>query len=299
MAQVEANGIRIEVETRGADSGTAFVLLRGLSTQLIQWPDVFVERFVAAGYRVVLLDNRDCGLSQKFDAVGTPSAADVLSGAAVAPYGVADMARDTVGVLDALGIERAHVAGISLGGMVVQHLAFDHAARFLSATSIMSTSGAPGLPTGTPEAMAALMRRAEDPRDREAVIALQIENQRAIQSPAHPMTDEEVRAYCERGYDRCYAPTGTARQMLAVLSDHGRADRLSEIEMPFLVVHGRDDPLIPLACGEDTARRAGAPLRVIDGMGHDVTIANSDLLADAILPYATEIDAARAAKAPG
>lgn len=291
MAAIEANGIRIEAEVRGPESAPAFVLIRGLSTQLIQWPEVFLDRFLDAGYRLVLFDNRDCGLSEKFEAAGTPSPAEVLSGAMEAPYGVADMALDTVGVLDAFGIERAHVAGISLGGMVVQRLAIDHADRFVSATSIMSTSGAPGLPSGTPEAMAALMRRADDPEDREAVLALQVENQRAIGSPGYPMSDAECRSYCARAYDRCYAPDGSARQMLAVLSDSDRADRLAEISLPFHVVHGREDPLIPLACGEDTAKRARAPITVIDGMGHDVTVANSPLLADAILSFARETEA--------
>ncbi|MEM9175810.1 MAG: alpha/beta hydrolase [Myxococcota bacterium] len=283
--QVESNGIRIEVETRGAEDAPAFVLIRGLSTQLIQWPDVFLDRFVAAGFRVVVFDNRDCGLSSKLDAAPMPDGADVLAGRVPAPYGVGDMARDVVGVLDALGIEQADVAGISLGGMIAQHLAFDHASRFRSVTSIMSSSGAPGLPSGTPEAMQALMERPADPDDREAVIEHNMRSQRVIGSPGFPMTPDELRAYCERSYDRGYCPDGSARQMMAVMTDTTRPDRLAEIEVPFLVVHGRDDPLIPLACGEDTAERAGAPLVVIDGMGHDVSIANSGPIAEALLEF--------------
>ena len=286
MPQVEANGIRIEVETRGPEDAPAFLLIRGLSTQLIQWPEVFLDRFVDAGYRVVVFDNRDCGLSSKIDDVPMPSMGDVVSGASPSPYAVADMARDAVGVLDVLGVTRADAAGISLGGMVAQHLAIDHGDRFRSVTSVMSSSGAPGLPSGTPEAMKALSEPPPDPTDREVVITHNMKNQKIIGSPGFPATPEELRAYCERAYDRGYCPEGTARQMMAVLSDRTRADRLASISVPFQVLHGRDDRLIPLACGEDTAKRAGAPLVVIDGMGHDVTVANSGPIADALIGFA-------------
>ena len=286
MAQIEANGIRIEVETRGPDDAPAFVLIRGLSTQLIQWPDAFLDRFLAAGYRVVVFDNRDCGLSTKFDRQPMPDMGDVVTGKVAPFYGVADMARDVVGVLDALGIDRADVAGISLGGMVAQHLAIDHGERFRSVTSVMSSSGAPGLPSGTPEALAALTERPEDPDDREGVIQHNMRTQAVIMSPGFPMTEDELRAYFEGAYDRCYCPDGSTRQMMAVLTDTDRPERLAEISVPFQVVHGREDPLIPLACGEDAAKRAGAPLVVIDGMAHDVTLANSAVLAEALLDFA-------------
>ena len=289
MTQYDVRGVGIEVETFGEETAPAFLLIRGLSTQLIQWPDIFVSDLVAAGFRVVVFDNRDCGLSAKFEAAGTPSLPDLLSGEAEAPYSVADMARDAVGVLDALGIEKAHVAGISLGGMVTQHLAISYGDRFHTATSIMSSSGAPGLPAATPEAMAALTARAEDPNDREAVTRLSMQGQRVIGSPGYPMTDEELRSYCERAYDRCYCPGGSARQMAAVLTDAARADRLSEVTLPFQVLHGSDDPLIPLGCGEDTAKRVpGAVLHVIQGMGHDITQANSPLVVERLIAFAKE-----------
>lgn len=286
MPQVEANGIRIEVETRGPEEAPAFLLIRGLSTQLIQWPEVFLDRFVDAGHRVVIFDNRDSGRSTKFDTAGAPPVGPVLAGTTPPPYTIADMARDAVGVLDALGIERADAAGMSLGGMIAQHLAFDHPGRFRSVTSVMSTSGAPGLPSGTPEAVAVLTDRPPDPGDREAVIAHSMRSQAVIGSPGFPQTPEERRAYCERAYDRCYCPDGTVRQMLAVLADATRAERLSEIAIPFQVLHGRDDPLIPLACGEDTVKRAGVRVVVIDGMGHDVTIANSGPIAETLIGFA-------------
>jgi pimeloyl-ACP methyl ester carboxylesterase len=279
--------IQIEVETRGSADAPAFVLIRGLSTQLIHWPDRFLEIFVEAGYRVVLLDNRDCGLSEKFDAYGTPSIADLMAGKAEPPYRVADMALDVVGVLDALGIDRAHAAGISLGGMIAQHLAFSHADRFRTVASVMSTSGAPGLPAATPEAMEALTSRPSDPNDREVVIQHGMRTQRIISSPGFPPTDDELRSYFERGYDRCYCPDGSARQMAAVLADGSRVERLQTISLPFLVLHGTDDTLIPLACGEDTARHVpGARLETVAGMGHDITIASADVLAKLLIEHA-------------
>ena len=289
MPRAPEDHIHIEYVTRGPESAPAFVLIRGLSTQLIQWPNSFLDLFVEAGYRVVVFDNRDCGKSEKFDAAGVPAISDLLAGEARPAYSISDMAEDVVQLLDVLGIERAHVAGMSLGGMIAQHLAISHADRFLTVTSIMSSSGAPGLPPGTPEAMEALTRQAEDPDDREAVIALQMRGQAAIGSPGYPMTPEELRSYCERAYDRCYCPEGTARQMAAVLTDDDRHDRLAQVRVPFQVVHGTDDPLIKIECGRDTAARVrGARLVEIPGMGHDLTIANGPVVAEALLEFAKE-----------
>jgi len=290
MPRHAVNGIEIEIETRGPEDAPAFLLIRGLSTQLIQWPEAFLDCFVDAGYRAVIFDNRDVGLSTKFEEAGTPDIAQLLSGEAQPAYSVADMARDAVGVLDALGIEKARAAGMSLGGMIAQHLAISHGDRFHSVTSVMSTSGAPGLPSGTPEAMAVLSESPSDPTDRECVISHSMKGQKVIGSPGYPPTPDELRQYCEGAYDRCYCPSGTARQMAAVLSDSDRAERLREITIPFQVLHGREDPLIPLACGEDTAKRVpGAPLVVIDGMGHDVTVASSPVVSEALISFAKSV----------
>lgn len=287
MAQYGINGIQIEVETRGAADAPAFLLIRGLSTQLIHWPESFLDRFVDAGFRVVIFDNRDVGLSTKFDAAGVPSMPDVMAGKVDAPYSVADMAADAVGVLDALGIEKAHAAGISLGGMVAQHLAFSHGERFHGVTSVMSSSGAPGLPAGSPEAIEALTSRPSDPSDREVVIKHNMKTQRVIASPAYPPTEAELRSYFERGYDRCYCPEGSARQMAAASTDTTRCERLAGIEIPFFVLHGSADPLIPPACGEDTAKRVpGARFEVVTGMGHDITVANAPIVAASLLAFA-------------
>lgn len=279
--------VQIEVESRGPEDAPAFLLIRGLSTQLIHWPESLLESFVEAGFRVVVFDNRDCGLSGKFEAYGTPEIGDLLAGRVDPPYRLADMALDAVGVLDALGIERAHVAGISLGGMVAQHLASSHGDRFLSVTSIMSSSGAPGLPAAKPEAMEALTSRPSDPTDREVVIQHGMRTQRLIASPDYPPSETELRSYFERGYDRCYCPDGSARQMAAVLADGSRVERLRTVDLPFLVVHGTEDPLIPIECGEDTARHVpGARFESVAGMGHDVTEANAGLLSKLLFEHA-------------
>ncbi len=290
MARHDINGIQIEIETRGPEAAPAFLLIRGLSTQLIHWPDRFLDHFVDEGFRVVVFDNRDAGLSTKFEHAGVPGVAEILSGAVDAPYSIADMAADTVGVLDALGIEKAHAAGISLGGMIAQHLAFSHGHRFHSVASIMSTSGAPELPAGTPEAIEALTSQPSDPTDREVVIAHKMRTQRIIQSPDYPPTEAELRSYFERGVDRCDCPGGSVRQMAAVFTDTTRPERLAQVDVPFFVLHGAADPLIPLACGEDTARRVpGAKLEVIPGMGHDVTDANAPIVAEALIGFARSV----------
>lgn len=282
-----APNVGIEVESRGPLRGPAFLLIRGLSTQLIHWPECFLDGLVEAGFRVVLFDNRDCGLSQKFSAAGAPDLVRILRREIEPPYRLADMARDAVGVLDALEIERAHVAGISLGGMLAQHLAFSHDDRCVSVTSIMSTSGAPGLPAATPEALESMTSRPSDPTNRENVIAHSMRTQRVIESPRYPPTETESRSYFERGYDRCYCPDGSLRQMAAVLADSSRAERLAKIDLPFLALHGLDDPLIPAACGEDTARRVpGGRFESVRGMGHDITSANSKIVANHLIEHA-------------
>jgi pimeloyl-ACP methyl ester carboxylesterase len=289
MPSFQIGNVKIQVETRGPEKAPAFLLIRGLSTQLIHWPESFLDALVDAGFRVVVFDNRDCGLSQKFEAAGTPALDDLLRGEIDPPYRVADMALDAVGVLDALGIERAHAAGISLGGMIAQHLAFSHGSRFETVASIMSTSGAPGLPAATPEAMEALTSTPSDPTDREIVIAHSMRTQRVIESPKYPPTEAESRSYFERGFDRCYCPDGSARQMAAVVADGSRAERLEAIDLPFLVLHGLDDPLIPVACGEDTARRVPrARFETIRGMGHDITQANSSLVVKQLIEHAQQ-----------
>jgi pimeloyl-ACP methyl ester carboxylesterase len=290
MSAHDVNGVQIEVEDSGPSGAPVLLLIRGLASQLIHWPEAFLTALTAAGFRVLRFDNRDAGLSRKFEEAGTPDLAAVIAGRRAPPYTVADMAADAVGVLDAKGVERAHVAGMSLGGMVAQHVAFSHAERCLSVTSIMSTSGAPGLPPATPEAMESLTSTPTDPTDRECVISHNMRTQRIIESPAYPPTEAELRDYFERGYDRCYCPEGSQRQMAAAFADGSRAERLSGVSVPMLVLHGADDPLIHPACGEDTARRVpGAKLVIVPGIGHDVTTANAPVVAGHLIAHACSV----------
>ncbi len=278
--KIRANGIDIEVED-SAQTDASFVnkpavlLIMGLGMQLIAWPPEMVRALEQAGYRVVRFDNRDVGLSSHFDALGKPnllwaSLKYKLGLVPAAPYSLADMAADAIGVLDALQIEKSHVVGVSMGGMIAQRVALAAPARTLSLTSIMSTSGARGLPQAAPEVVRVLLSRPTG-SSTEAVVAHTMRLFKAIGSPAYPVPEAEMRARVTEGVQRAFHPMGTARQMLAIVADITRAALLARITAPTLVIHGKADPLVPLACGEDTARRIpGAKLLTIDGMGHDL-----------------------------
>ena len=272
--KIKANGIDIEVEDTGG-TGPVVVLIMGLGMQLVAWPLQLVDALVAAGYRVIRHDNRDIGLSQKFDDKGVPNllweSIKLKLGVTLRPpYSLNDMALDTVGVLDALGVAQAHIVGASMGGMIAQRVALAAPGRTLSLISIMSTSGAKGLPNPKAKVIRALMARPKG-QDREAILKHYVHLLRVIGSPAFPMEESLVRERISAGLDRSYAPFGTMRQMVAIAADTGRARALANISAPTLVLHGKADPLVPYACGEDTARRiAGARMVGIDGMGHDL-----------------------------
>lgn len=291
MPSVRANQIEIDYAERGAAAAEALVLIRGLGTQRTMWPESLLEALVDRGLRVITPDNRDVGHSSKFDEAGAPDIAAVLAGVArgdssALVYSVADMAADVIGLLDALEIERAHVMGISMGGMIVQHLAASHGERLRSMASLMSSSGAPGLPAATPEAMAALMSRPDDPTRRESVIENSVRTQKVIGSPGYPTSDAELREAAGRAYDRCYCPDGVARQMAAVMGDTARFELLAGIRVPSLVIHGEADPLIPVECGRDTAERIqGASFQAVAGMGHDIPVALVPVLTEAMADH--------------
>ncbi len=293
MARVAANGIEIDYGECGPAGGPALVLLRGLSTQRTAWPRVLLEDLAERGFRVLTPDNRDAGLSSAIDAAGPVDVADALARAArgepvPAPYTLDDMARDVVGLLDALGIAAAHVAGISLGGMIAQVLAARHGDRVLSLCSIMSSSGRPGLPGPTPAAAAALLSQPPS-RAREDVVRHNVVTQKLFASPGFPQTDADLEAQMAAAYDRSYRPEGAGRQILAALASGSRASLLGRIRVRTLVIHGADDPLIPLECGRDTAKHvSGAELLVVPGMGHDVVPGNAPILAAAIATHALD-----------
>ncbi|MFM0604597.1 alpha/beta hydrolase [Paraburkholderia sediminicola] len=279
--KIKANGLDIEVEDSGhvlnaaADPGPAVLLIMGLGMQLIAWPPELVQGFVNAGYRVVRFDNRDIGLSTRFDAA-TLSLNTILGANGATrppPYTLNDMAADAVGVLDALQIQKAHVVGVSMGGMIAQRMALNARSRLLSLTCIMSSSGATDLPRGKPEIMQAMLSGA-DGTDLQATLEHAVKLVQATSSPGFPPDMSRVRDNVTAAAARCRYPQGVLRQVAAARADGDRTAALAGLRAPTLVIHGKADPLIPFACGEDLARRIpGARLEAIDGMGHDLPLA--------------------------
>jgi len=246
-------------------------MIRGLGSQLIHWPDAMIENLVAKGFYVVTFDNRDSGLSQKFgDTAG---------------YALRDMAEDTIGLMDALGLQQAHVLGMSMGGMVLQLMALHHPARLQSATIVMSSSRAPDLPQVDPELQEMLHVPAPSGR-RADVIAHELWTGRAFQSPAWPFDAAERADLIGRAYDRCYCPDGTKRQYAAILAAARDLAHIERITVPTLVIHGTDDRLLPPAHGRDIAARIpGATFVEIDGMGHDLEGAPANICARLVADF--------------
>jgi len=291
MANVTANGISIEYETFGDPTKPALALIMGLGAQMIFWQDDFCRQLMERGFHVVRFDNRDCGRSRHFQELGIPDVGAAmtasLSGEPVPspPYALRDMAADVVGLLDALGVERAHVVGASMGGMIAQTVAIEHPARVRSMTSIMSTTGNREVPPATPEAMTALLT--PSPSDRAEFIDHMVKTFRIVGSPGFEFDEASFRDRVGRAFDRSYDPSGVARQLVAVLADGDRRERLRSVRVPTLVIHGRNDPLVPVEGGVDTADAVpGARLLVIEGMGHDLPRGAWPQIIDAIASFA-------------
>jgi pimeloyl-ACP methyl ester carboxylesterase len=285
--QVASNGQTIEVDDRGPKQGPVILMLMGLGMQLIAWPEELVDDLVQRGFRVLRIDNRDVGLSSGPDHLGKPK---LLTSALLAalrlpvpsPYKLADMARDAVGVLDALHIHHAHVVGASMGGMLAQHLASSHADRVKSLTLMMTTSGARHLPQPSLEVRRALMSR-PDARDPQALVRHLRKLFAVIGSPGYPTDPARLDARLLASIQRAYRPQGTTRQLLAILADGDRTKRVSSIRQPTLVIHGREDVLIPVQAGRELAELiAGAEWVEVPGMGHDLPQALLPTFAKAI-----------------
>lgn len=283
--------LHVEYESLGDPRHPAILLIMGLGMQLTGWPDDFCQGLVARGYRVVRFDNRDCGLSAR--APGRRRVNLLLTMAAAAlglpvrtPYTLEDMAGDAVGLMDTLAIERAHIVGVSMGGMIAQVLAARFPQRVLSLTSIMSSSGNRRVSRPSKPARKALLSRPADPADPESVIDHLVEMFGVIGSPGFPAAKEELRQRVGRSVRRAYDPAGTARQLVAVIASGDRRKLLRTIAAPTLVIHGASDPLVPVAAGRDTAQHIpGASLLVIDGMGHDLPAALLPRLVQAIADH--------------
>ncbi len=270
MPRARVNGLELEYDTFGSPADPPLVLVMGLGAQMVTWETGFCELLAEGGFHVVRFDNRDIGLSSYLDDLPVPDLAALASGdLTTAPYLLSDLASDVTGLFDALGFERAHVVGASMGGMIVQQLAIDSPERLLSLTSIMSTTGDPSVGHPEPEALAGLTR--PPAATREQAIEDGVTWFKLVGSPGHPSDDEYLRMKATRNYDRANHPAGALRQAAAVVASGDRTARLREVRVPTLVIHGESDPLINVSGGKATAEAIpDAELVVFPGMGHEL-----------------------------
>jgi pimeloyl-ACP methyl ester carboxylesterase len=287
MARIHANGIDIEYEEFGPKAGTPILLIMGLGAQLTRWPLEFIELLTSRGYRVIRYDNRDVGLSQKFDSAGPADVVKMMTEIAEgkqvsAAYTLEDMADDAAGLLDALRIDKAHIVGASLGGAIGQLVAANYPGKTRSFTSIMSSTGNSALPPPKPEAMAVILNR-PPAGDLEATIEAAVKASKTVGSPGYPTDEKEIRRRVVEDFKRSNYPAGFSRQAAAALVNGDRRAVLKRIKAPTVVIHGAADPLVPIEGGRDTAANiAGAEMIEIPGMGHDLPAALYSTIVDAI-----------------
>ncbi|MEL7040916.1 MAG: alpha/beta hydrolase [Pseudomonadota bacterium] len=276
MPKIAANGIEIAYETYGDMSAPPVLMVMGLGGQLTMWPDKLVEDVVAGGYRVILFDNRDIGLSHHHTGEKSPGVLRQILLRRIGirlktPYNLLDMAKDTIALLDALKLDRVHLVGISMGGMISQHVGSLVPDRVASLTAIMTTTGNPKLPRPSSDVMKAMIRRGPQPRTRDEIIDLSVAAFGVIGTPGEDQNTNGMRDRITRSYDRSFNPTGVARQMSAIVASGDFRKYTRSIKAPTLVIHGSKDPLVPIEGGRDVAKLVrGARLEVIEGMGHDV-----------------------------
>jgi len=289
-ARAKSNGIELCFDTFGDPAAPPLVLIMGLAAQMIAWDDDFCAALAGRGYHVVRFDNRDIGESTWFADAGVPDVQGAFMAAmqgkpVPAPYLLSDMADDVVGLLDALGVASAHIVGASMGGAIAQTLAIHHPERVRTLTSIMATSGAPGLPPPTPEAMAMLFRPA--PTTQAAYFEGYVQTWNLLRAGSFPLDEARDLTRAGQNFARGLNPPGVARQLVAIVASGSRKEALAGVRMPTLVIHGDVDPLVPLACGVDVAESVpGAKLRVIKGMGHALPISMWPQIIDAIAAHA-------------
>ena len=288
--QLFINGVRLEVEDTGEKDRVAVLLIPGMAMQLIVWPEAMVHQLHQAGYRVIRLDNRDIGLSQDMAHLPAPNLLwfmlqQKLGLQPQAPYSIQDMANDVLGVLDHLQINQAHLVGVSMGGMIGQRICIGSPQRALSLTSIMSSSGAKGLPGPTP-AMRRVLFTPPAKAGTQAAHQHALRFVQALAGPGFAHPEGSQQQLVDDSLKRSSRPMGAYRQMLAAMADRERAGLLARITTPTLVIHGKADPLVPYACGEDTARRIpNAKLHGIEGMGHDMPPGAIDNMMARLLPF--------------
>jgi pimeloyl-ACP methyl ester carboxylesterase len=289
MPRARSNGIELEYDTFGDPSAPVLLLVMGLGTQMIAWDEPFCEALAERGFHVIRFDNRDIGLSTWLDEAPVPDLGEVIAGTQTPPYSLSDMAADTVGLLDALDIEAAHLVGASMGGFIVQLVAIEHPERVLSLTSIMSGPGGSDAVPATAEAMAVLLTR--PPTEREALIEHGVMVGRVISGPLYD--EERARASRTRAADRAVNFDGTARQLAAIMAAPSRIPGLRGVGMPTLVIHGDVDPLVPPENGRRVAQAVpGARLLTFAEMGHDLPPAIWPAVIDAIAKNAMAAETA-------
>ena len=301
MPIARANGVDLYYEEAGPAGAPVILLVMGLGTQLIAWPDAFVQGLADAGYRVIRYDNRDIGLSTHLDGAPAVSPLWALLASRLKlrfplAYTLTDMAADAVALLDALGVTRAHVVGVSMGGMIAQLVAVGHPDRVLSLTSVMSSSGAPGLPGPTARLRRRLVARPLRNPTRDQAVAAATETLVSISypDPARPLG--AFREMAARAYDRSFNPMGARRQLLAIIADGSRVARLRTIRAPTLVIHGEADQLVPIANGEDVARQIpGASFVRVAAMAHDLPPSQTSAMIDLVTGHVGAVERAIAA----
>ena len=285
-----ANGIELTYDTFGDAQAPPLVLIMGLAAQMIAWDDEFCAALAARGFRVIRFDNRDIGLSTRFESLGVPNVPQLLqahlAGQPVsAAYTLSDMARDVVGLLDALAIDAAHVVGASMGGAIAQTLAIEHPQRLRSLTSIMASSGDPSLPPPTPEALQLLLT--PTPTDQAGYCQRYLQARKVLRGPGFPQDEARDPERAAQTFARGVYPPGVARQIAAIVASGSRKAALASVRVPTLVIHGDADPLVPVACGIDVADTVpGAQRLIIKGMGHALPIALWPRIVDAIATHA-------------
>jgi len=291
VPRAQANGIEIEYETFGDPKDAPLLLIMGLGAQMLSWNDELCEMLAGAGFHVIRFDNRDSGLSTWFEQAGPPDMAAALAGDPKPAYQLDDMAADAIGLLDALGIARAHIVGASMGGYIAQLVAINHPERVLTLTSIMSGPGRKESVPPRAEGIAVLLVR--PPRTRDERVAQAMETRRVLIGPADPCDEGAERTRAEREVDRAYHPAGTGRQLIAIMAAHDRLPQLRQLRVPALVIHGVPDVLVPVENGRLVAAAVpGARLIEIDGMGHDLPRRAWPQIVDAIAELAREASAA-------
>ncbi len=293
MPNIKANGIQIEYDTFGDQASPPILLIMGLGRQMVSWNEEFCQRLAEKDLYVIRFDNRDVGLSTKFEEAGVPDVVAAvtasLQGQKVqAPYSLDDMADDAVGVLNGLGIDKAHIFGVSMGAAIAQIIGYRHPSRALSLISMMGTTGNPDLPPAKSEAMEILLTPA--PEGREAFIKSAVKRFLVLWGSL-PYDEEDMRNRAELEYDRAFYPQGVTRQLVATLSYGNRKPRLHSVTVPALIIHGADDPLIPVEAGKDTAEAIpGSEIMIVEGMGHSLPRAVWPRVIEAITEHTQKAD---------